>query len=121
MLLQEIERFEGIVLLTTNLEANIDRAFERRILFKIHFPVPDEEQRTKIWQTLIPAQTPVEADLDFEYLGETYELTGGQIKNAIVRAAYRSVKEKTNLTLARLDDAARQQAKEAGKLTRVDD
>ena len=118
MLLQEIERFEGVVILTTNLEANIDRAFERRILFKVHFPVPDAEQRTKIWQTLIPPQTPVEANLDLEYLGENYELTGGQIKNAIIRAAYRSVAEGTDLTLAQLDDAARQQAKEAGKLTR---
>lgn len=119
MLLQEIERFDGIVVLTTNLEANIDKAFERRILFKIHFPAPEPPQRLKIWQTLIPKQTPLEDDLDFGYLADTFELTGGQIKNAIVRAAYRSVKDGTQLTLAQLEDAARQQSKEAGKLTRV--
>ena len=119
MLLQEIERFEGIVILTTNLEANIDRAFQRRILFKIEFPVPEADSRTAIWKTLIPKQTPVEDGLDFEYLGENFELTGGQIKNAIIRAAYRAVKLDQPLGVVHLEDAARQQAKDAGKLTRV--
>ncbi|MCA9562235.1 MAG: AAA family ATPase [Myxococcales bacterium] len=118
MLLQEIERFEGIVLLTTNLETNIDRAFQRRILFKIDFPNPEKEQRQKIWQTLIPKDTPIKGEIDFDYLADEFELTGGQIKNAIVRAAYRSVAAGEGLNIAALEDAAHQQAKEAGKLTR---
>ena len=118
MLLQEIERFEGIVILTTNLEANIDRAFQRRILFKVAFPVPEAPQREKIWRALIPTATPLEEDVDFEYLGEGFELTGGQIKNAVIRAAYRACSAGEILTQDRLVDAALQQAKEAGKLTR---
>jgi SpoVK/Ycf46/Vps4 family AAA+-type ATPase len=56
LLLQEIERYEGLVLLTTNLEKNIDKAFERRIQFKIRFPFPDAEHRAKIWQGHIPRE-----------------------------------------------------------------
>ena len=118
MLLQEIERFEGIVILTTNLETNIDRAFQRRILFKIDFPVPEAPQRQKIWSALIPGATPVEEEIDFEYLGEAFELTGGQIKNAVIRSAYRACSTNQVLTQDLLVAGALQQAKDAGKLTR---
>ena len=117
-LLQEVERFDGIIILTTNLEANIDRAFERRILFKIHFPSPEEDQRLLIWKSLIPKQTPLEPDVDFEFLAEAFELTGGQIKNAIVRAAYHCASKHEGLTQEALERAAQQQASAAGKLAR---
>ncbi|MBN1944304.1 MAG: AAA family ATPase [Bradymonadales bacterium] len=116
MFLQEIERFEGIVILTTNLEANIDRAFQRRILFKIDFPVPDEMERERIWKTLIPKQTPVEGEIDYGLLADAFELTGGQIKNAIIRAAYRCCSENHGLNQQYLEDAAQQQSKAAGRL-----
>lgn len=118
MLLQEIERFEGIVILTTNLETNIDRAFQRRILFKIEFPMPEKEQREAIWRALIPKGTPLAEDVDFRYLGEAYDLSGGQIKNAVIRAAYRACSIGEALGQFRLEEAAGQQSKEAGKLTR---
>lgn len=118
MLLQEIERFEGTVLLTTNLETNIDRAFERRILFKIDFPNPEQAERERIWQILLPQAVPREDDIDFNFLAETYDLTGGQIKNAIIRAAYQCMSEGTGLTGRALENAAHRQAKAAGKLLR---
>lgn len=118
-LLQEIERFDGIVILTTNLEINMDRAFERRILFKIEFPKPGPEERSRIWQSLIPADTPLADAVDFDALGHAYELTGGQIKNAIVRAAYACASRDAPIDEEALHLSAEQQTRAAGKLVRT--
>ena len=93
LLLQEIERFEGVIILTTNHEKNIDEAFQRRIQFKVSFPFPDAEQRARIWKTLVPPECPVDENMDYDLLGESYELSGGYIKNAILKAAYRAAIE----------------------------
>jgi SpoVK/Ycf46/Vps4 family AAA+-type ATPase len=119
ILLQEIENFEGIVLLTTNLEKNIDKAFQRRIGFKVHFPFPEAEYRAHIWQTLIPGACPLDDDVDWEDLGERFELSGGHIKNAVLRAAYQAVAEGTPLATRHLEFAARQECKNAGKVFRA--
>ncbi|MCX7785558.1 MAG: ATP-binding protein [candidate division WOR-3 bacterium] len=86
ILMQEIERFDGLVILTTNREFVMDSAFERRILFKIKFEMPKPEQRAKIWRALIPTNAPLGDDVDFSELGSRFELTGGEIKNAIINA-----------------------------------
>ncbi|MBS4015066.1 MAG: ATP-binding protein [Candidatus Latescibacteria bacterium] len=84
VLMQEIERFDGLVILTTNRELTIDEAFSRRILFKMRFDIPKTEERAKIWRALIPANAPISDDVDFAELGKRYELTGGEIKNVII-------------------------------------
>ncbi len=119
ILLQEIENFEGIVLLTTNLEKNIDKAFQRRIGFKVHFPFPESEYRAHIWQTLIPAACPMDDDVDWQDLGERFELSGGHIKNAVLRAAYQAAAEDKPLATRHLEFAARQECKNAGKVFRA--
>ncbi|MBM4397702.1 MAG: ATP-binding protein [Deltaproteobacteria bacterium] len=93
LMLQEIERFDGIVILTTNLEKNLDKAFERRVQFKIRFPFPDKRHRSLIWRTLIPKECPVDTDIDWDLVGESFELSGGNIKNAILRAAYKAARD----------------------------
>ncbi len=118
-LLQEVERFEGIVILTTNLEANIDPAFERRILFRIAFQPPDSGERERIWHTLLPEETPVKGALDFATLAGSYELTGGQIKNAVVRALYRAAARNRGLMTDDLAWAAERQLESAGRLVRT--
>jgi len=118
LLLQEIERFEGIVLLTTNLEKNMDKAFERRIQFKIRFPVPDKEHRSKIWSTLIPKECPVDEEIDWDLIGESFELTGGHIKNAILRAAYKAAGEKDIIRTDHIVDAAEAECRASGRLFR---
>lgn len=118
MLLQEIERFEGIVLLTTNLDKNIDDAFSRRIQFKIDFPLPGAEHRALIWRSLIPKECPIADDIDFEDLGDNFELSGGYIKNAVVRAAYRAAARGEFISYADIEFAAEQECKSAGKLFR---
>jgi SpoVK/Ycf46/Vps4 family AAA+-type ATPase len=119
MLLQEIENFEGIVILTTNIEKNIDKAFRRRIGFKIHFPFPKAEMREKIWQALIPKLCPVDSDVDWEEIGKRFELSGGHIKNAVLRAAYQAAAAATPLQSAHLEYAARQECKNAGRVFRA--
>ena len=116
-LLQEIERFEGIVILTTNLEANMDEAFSRRILYKVDFPLPGPEERAAIWRALVPSATPCDR-VDFDEVGDLFELSGGQIKNAILRAAYRCIASGQGLHQAALEEAAHHELASAGRLCR---
>ncbi len=118
-LLQEVERFDGTVILTTNLTTNIDKAFQRRILFRIDFPEPRREERERLWRSLIPQEAPKARDLDFERLAASYELTGGEIKNAILRAAYRACARARPLDMAELTAAAEQQCAASGKLVKA--
>ena len=116
LLLQEIERFDGVVVLTTNLNAAIDDAFERRLNFKLDFPFPEAGDRAKIWELLLPAEAPAGDDIDFELLGDLFELAGGSIKNAVLRAAYAAAREGSAITMNVLEVAARTEYRELGKL-----
>ena len=116
LLLQEIERFEGVVVLTTNSSAAIDDAFDRRLNFKVDFPFPQSEDRAKIWKRLLPNEAPVEEPIDFQYLGEAFEFTGGNIKNAVLRAAYAAAKAGTRITQTALENASIVEYQELGKL-----
>lgn len=118
LLLQEIERYEGLVLLTTNLEKNIDKAFERRIQFKIRFPFPDAEHRAKIWRSHVPRECPIDPDIDWDRVGRSFQLAGGNIKNALLRAAYRAARDGTRITMDHLIDAAEAECRHAGRLFR---
>ncbi len=119
VLLQLIERYDGLVILTTNLKTSIDSAFERRLSFKINFPFPDAETRTLIWRQLIPDAAPLSDDVEFETLGESFELSGGSIKNAVLRAAYRAAATNQRISLDHFEDAAKRECQAAGKLFRA--
>jgi hypothetical protein len=88
-LLQEIESFDGIVILSTNHENAMDSAFLRRFTYSITFSLPDIRQRAQIWQRNIPAKLPLGGDVNFERLS-VVSLTGGKIKNCIRHAASRA-------------------------------
>jgi SpoVK/Ycf46/Vps4 family AAA+-type ATPase len=88
VLLRELEAFNGIVIFATNLAANFDPAFERRIRTHVLFEMPGLEERAQIWQLQIhPTRTPLAADVDFRRLAEQYVVSGGDIKNAVIKAA----------------------------------
>jgi len=88
VLLRELEAFNGIVIFATNLAANFDPAFERRIRTHVLFEMPGVEERAQIWQLQIhPKKTPLAADVDFRQLAERYVVSGGDIKNAVLKAA----------------------------------
>ena len=77
ILLQEMENLDGILIATTNLEGNLDSAFERRFLYKIKFETPDATVRAKIWQEMIKDLTEAEAG----HLAKIFDFSGGQIEN----------------------------------------
>jgi SpoVK/Ycf46/Vps4 family AAA+-type ATPase len=88
VLLHELETFPGVVIFATNLAANIDPAFERRIRTHILFTMPDVEERERIWQVQLHARkTPLAEDVDFRALAEKYPRSGGDIKNAVLKGA----------------------------------
>jgi len=88
VLLRELEAFNGIVIFATNLAANFDPAFERRIRTHVLFEMPGPEDRVQIWQLQIhPRKTPLAPDVDFKQLAERYAVSGGDIKNAVLKAA----------------------------------
>ena len=88
VLLHELETFPGIVIFATNLAANMDPAFERRIRTHIMFEMPNVDERERIWRVqLHPRKTPLAEDVDFRALAEAYPRSGGDIKNAVLKAA----------------------------------
>jgi SpoVK/Ycf46/Vps4 family AAA+-type ATPase len=88
VLLHELESSPGVVIFATNLAANIDPAFERRIRTHILFEMPNVEERERIWRVQIHARkTPLADDVDFKALAEAYPRSGGDIKNAVLKAA----------------------------------
>ena len=94
VLLRELEAFNGIVIFATNLAANFDPAFERRIRTHVLFEMPGVEERTKIWQLQIhPTKTPIAEDVDFSQLAERWVASGGDIKNAVIKAAVAAAAE----------------------------
>ncbi len=86
--LEQIERFDGILIATTNLLDNIDKAFSRRFNYKIEFVKPDEKQRLELWEKLLPKELPLEDKFEKSALAK-YELTGGQIELIIKNTAYK--------------------------------
>ncbi len=88
VLLRELEGFNGVVIFATNLAANFDPAFERRIRTHVLFEMPREEERERIWAVQIhPSRTPIAEDVDFAALARDYRASGGDIKNAVLKAA----------------------------------
>jgi SpoVK/Ycf46/Vps4 family AAA+-type ATPase len=118
LLLQEIERFEGITILTTNLEKNMDKAMERRIQFKVRFPFPDKKYRAIIWKAHIPKECPIDDNIDWDSVGEHFELSGGNIKNAVLRAAYKAARDSKRVGMNHVISAAEAECRHAGRLFR---
>ena len=88
VLLRELDAFNGVVIFATNLAANFDPAFERRIRTHVRFEIPGVEERERIWNVQIhPSKTPLADDVNFRALAERFTLTGGEIKNAVLKAA----------------------------------
>lgn len=97
--LEQIENFRGMLIATTNLLENIDKAFSRRFDYKIEFKKPDLNQREKLWELMLPSNAPYEESFDSKKLA-TYSLTGGQIHLIIKNTAFKvAVREEALFTL----------------------
>jgi SpoVK/Ycf46/Vps4 family AAA+-type ATPase len=115
-LLQRLESFTGICLLTSNHESNIDPAFQRRLSLHLRFEVPDEDERAKLWLAMLPDAAPVAPNLDVAGLARRFEMSGGYIRNAALRAAFLAADEGTPIGEAHLEHAARLEYEGMGKI-----
>jgi len=120
-LLQKLEEHEGVVLLTTNFPNSIDSAFMRRIRFRIHFPKPDASLREQLWRRMIPEIAPQEADLRLGRLAAAFDLSGGEIRNAVLRAALYAAASGRPLAAEDLFRSARAEYRQLGHLLRDED
>ncbi len=105
-LLQQIEEFDGVCILATNLIGNIDEAFMRRITFGIRFPFPAAPMRERILRGLLPRGAPVADDVDWAFLSEKFELSGGNLKNIVLAAAFLAAGEDSPISMKHLLRAA---------------
>lgn len=105
-LLQRMEAFTGVTILTTNLDSGIDPAFRRRLAFHVAFPLPEAEERSRLWRTVIPPRAACADDVDFVELGRRFAMTGGYIRNAALRAAYLAASRQRPIGMAHLIEAA---------------
>jgi AAA+ superfamily predicted ATPase len=115
-LLQRLESFAGICILTTNHESAIDEAFRRRLSIHVRFPVPEADERTRLWQALLPSAAPVAPDIPFAELGELFAMSGGYIRNAVLRAAFLAANDDTAIHHAHLVRAAQLEYEAMGKI-----
>jgi SpoVK/Ycf46/Vps4 family AAA+-type ATPase len=115
-LLQRMEAFAGITVLTTNHDTAIDDAFRRRLSFRVEFPAPERDERERLWSTLLPAEAEVSPDLDFATLADSFDLTGGFIRNAVVRAAFLAADEDGPIAMRHLERAAALELESAGRV-----
>jgi ATP-dependent 26S proteasome regulatory subunit len=115
-LLQRMEAYDGVTILATNLRANLDEAFTRRLGFAVDFPFPDEADRLRIWQTLFPPGVPRAPELDFGLLARRFKLAGGNIRNVIVGAAYLAAADSGQVTMKHLLHCTRRELQKMGRL-----
>lgn len=115
-LLQRIESFDGIAVLTTNLRANLDEAFTRRLDVVADFPVPDAEQRLALWERCLGTEIPRAPGLDLRTCAERFELTGGSIRACTVTAAYQAAESGLPLDTEQLVAAVLAEYRKLGRL-----
>jgi SpoVK/Ycf46/Vps4 family AAA+-type ATPase len=120
-LLQRMEMYDGVTVLATNLGANLDEAFTRRLQFAVDFPFPEEEDRLRIWRTLFPPDVPRQPDLDFELLAQRFRLAGGNIRNILVSAAYLAAADGHRVTMEYLLHGTRRELQKMGRLVGEED
>ncbi|MFD7425594.1 ATP-binding protein [Streptomyces sp. NPDC059818] len=115
-LLQRMESFDGIAVLTTNLRANLDEAFTRRLDVVADFPVPDSGQRLALWDRCLGDRLPRADDLDLGFCADRFELAGGSIRACAVTAAYLAAESGSPLTMRQVVTAVVQEYRKLGRL-----
>ena len=120
-LLQRMEEYEGVAILATNFRKNLDEAFVRRLHFTLDLPFPDQADRHRIWQGIWPKDTPRDRDIDLESLAQRFEMTGGNIRNVALAAAFLAADEGQVVRMSHLIHATQREYQKTGKLLRDHD
>ena len=120
-LLQKMEEYDGITIMTTNFTENIDKAFFRRISYVVHFTMPDYVSRKEIWQKMFPKETPISDDVDFEFLAKNFEISGGNIKNIVLSSSFMAASESKKVEMKHVVKALEYEIKKQGKMVSKND
>jgi SpoVK/Ycf46/Vps4 family AAA+-type ATPase len=115
-LLMKLEEFEGDVILATNMSGNIDSAFRRRIRLMIDFPFPEESLRRRIWESVFPKRAPLADDVDFDVLARHFRITGGNIRNAALAAAFRASENGGRIGMREIILSLKREYRKIGKI-----
>jgi ATPase family associated with various cellular activities (AAA) len=115
-LLQRMELFEGIAILATNLRANLDEAFTRRLDSLVDFPEPEEEYRRLLWERSLGRDMPRAEDLDLSFLAQSFKLSGGAIRNITTAAAYAAAESARPLEMRDLVRATQREYLKLGRM-----
>jgi hypothetical protein len=115
-LLQQVEAYEGVIILASNMSKNIDPAFVRRVHFTVEFPFPNEDARLRIWRGIFPAQAPLGSDVDYDFLARKFKIAGGNIKNVALSAAFHAAEDGGVIAMPHLMLAMRREYQKLGKV-----
>jgi hypothetical protein len=115
-LLQRLETFDGLAVLATNLRANIDDAFTRRLDAIVDFPAPTPELRRSLWVRCLAPPLPLAEDLDLDFLARAFEMAGGNIRSASTTAAYLAAAAGTAVSMQQVIAAVEQEYRKLGRL-----
>jgi hypothetical protein len=115
-LLQRMETFDGLAVLATNLRANLDDAFTRRLDMVVDFPLPDEAARLALWQRCLAPPVPTQSDLDLDFYAGSFALAGGNIRSAAITAAYLAAETGSAIDDGHLTAAIQQEYRKLGRL-----
>ncbi|MGH3912935.1 MAG: ATP-binding protein [Pseudonocardiaceae bacterium] len=115
-LLQRMESFDGLAILATNLRANLDDAFTRRLDVIVDFPIPDESSRRALWECCLGPMLPQCDDIDLDFCAAAFELSGGNIRSVAVTAAYLAAASARPLAMADLVTAVATEYRKLGRL-----
>jgi hypothetical protein len=116
-LLQKMEQYQGVAILATNLRQNLDESFIRRLAFTVHFPFPDEADRRRIWLGIWPREMPLGEDVDIDFISHQFKLSGGNIKNVALAAAFLAAADSSSVTMPYLLQATRREFQKMGEVT----
>ena len=111
-----MEEYDGIVILATNLRKNLDEAFARRMHFAVELPFPEEPDRYQIWRRVFPQEAPVAEDVDLAFLARQFKVTGGNIKNIALAAAFLAAEDGGMISIEHVIRAAKREYQKIGKL-----
>jgi hypothetical protein len=116
-LLQRVETYPGVVILTTNLRQDVDQAFLRRLDFAIDFPVPGPAERVRLWRRHLPPAAPLQDGIDLDRLARAHPLPGGAIRNCARAAAFAAADDGGVIALAHLEHAVALELRKLGRLS----
>jgi SpoVK/Ycf46/Vps4 family AAA+-type ATPase len=111
-----METFDGLAVLATNLRANLDDAFTRRLDMVVDFPLPDEAARLALWQRCLAPPVPAESDLELDFYARSFALSGGNIRSAAITAAYLAAETRSVIEDSHITAAIQQEYRKLGRL-----